>query len=264
MTDRPDISEPMKREIRRRCGFGCIICGMPMFDYHHIEDYAIAQKHEADNIVLLCPNHHAGPTRNRVSEETIRHYAASPANIGQSTTGTYVNLMVGRKGSFEAGGRIYEFDFDENGGRFDAVNIAGKTFLGLTCEHDHLLLDIILTDKTGTPVLCVKRGEMTVSTGVWDHRFEGPNIRVQSAEHDVAFALTIKNDGVALHHGLFVLLWYKILVEPNKVSLWADERSIGTITGPGRSTGARYGLLIDDPDVEATLLKSGEISVGIE
>lgn len=258
MSDRPDISEPIKREVRRRCGFGCIVCGIPMFDYHHIVDYAIVQKHEAENIVLVCPNHHAGPTRRRVSEATIRHYAASPVNIGRQTTGTYVNLMVGRQGSFEAGGRIFEFDFAQSGGRYDAINVAGKTFVGLTCEDDHLLLDIILTDKDGVEVLRVKRGEMTVSTGVWDYTFEGPHIRVKSAEHDVAFALTIKDDGVVLHRGLFVLLCYTVLVEPNKVICWEGSVNLGTISG-GRSKAGRYGIIIEDPKIEAFLRETGEI-----
>jgi hypothetical protein len=44
----------MKREIRQRCGFGCVLCGIRIYQYDHIIDYAQVQEHTADNITLLC------------------------------------------------------------------------------------------------------------------------------------------------------------------------------------------------------------------
>src|SRR5690348_15018177 len=36
---RPPITEEKKRQIRKRCGFGCIFCGRPLYEYHHIHGY---------------------------------------------------------------------------------------------------------------------------------------------------------------------------------------------------------------------------------
>src|SRR5207248_2332597 len=30
----------MKREIRQRCGFGCVLCGRPLYTYEHMEGWA--------------------------------------------------------------------------------------------------------------------------------------------------------------------------------------------------------------------------------
>jgi len=49
---RPPILEPMKRSVRQRCSFGCVICGLPLYEYHHMIPYADTEKHEEDNITL--------------------------------------------------------------------------------------------------------------------------------------------------------------------------------------------------------------------
>ena len=53
-----DIPEPMKRELRQEALFGCVLCGSPIIDYHHIIFYSEVKKHEKENLVVLCPEHH--------------------------------------------------------------------------------------------------------------------------------------------------------------------------------------------------------------
>ena len=42
------VPELMKREVRQRCGFGCVICGMPLYTYEYMLDYANVHRHVAD------------------------------------------------------------------------------------------------------------------------------------------------------------------------------------------------------------------------
>jgi len=58
MAERPAISDPIKREVRQRCGFGCVICGVPIYDYEHMVPHTEVQEHLANNVTLLCPTHH--------------------------------------------------------------------------------------------------------------------------------------------------------------------------------------------------------------
>jgi len=48
----------MQREVRQRCGFGFVICGIPIYHYDHIIDHAEVHEHTADKLTLLCPTHH--------------------------------------------------------------------------------------------------------------------------------------------------------------------------------------------------------------
>ncbi len=56
----PDI----EYQIRKECGFGCIICGGAIYEYHHIDpEFKDAFEHEVDKIGIVCPTHHAYATR---------------------------------------------------------------------------------------------------------------------------------------------------------------------------------------------------------
>jgi hypothetical protein len=55
-----DIEEPaeryvpaeIKRAVRQRCGFGCVLCGVPIFQYDHMIPFAEVQEHTEENITL--------------------------------------------------------------------------------------------------------------------------------------------------------------------------------------------------------------------
>jgi len=76
---RDNIPEHIKREVRKRCGFGCVICGSIPFDYHHYNPpFNQAREHCADGIVLLCGGHHTEAGKGLLSVDTIKKSAASP------------------------------------------------------------------------------------------------------------------------------------------------------------------------------------------
>ncbi|MFN3825567.1 MAG: hypothetical protein ACK4RN_16485 [Pseudorhodobacter sp.] len=53
------IPAPVKRDVRKRCSFGCVVCGRGIFQYDHFDpEYTGASEHTADGIILLCGFHH--------------------------------------------------------------------------------------------------------------------------------------------------------------------------------------------------------------
>jgi hypothetical protein len=59
---RPPIGAEMEKEVRRRCGFGCVMCGLPLYEYDHILGWSNVQRHVAEEITLLCDMHHREKT----------------------------------------------------------------------------------------------------------------------------------------------------------------------------------------------------------
>ena len=57
-----DIPLPIQREVRQRCGSGCVICGLPFYEYDHMLGCENVKSHVADEITLLCRLHHGGKT----------------------------------------------------------------------------------------------------------------------------------------------------------------------------------------------------------
>ncbi len=55
-----DVPEAIAREVRQRCGFGCVKCGAIIVEYHHFDpEFVNAREHLASGITLLCPTHHS-------------------------------------------------------------------------------------------------------------------------------------------------------------------------------------------------------------
>lgn len=58
--------------VRRRCGFGCVICGRAIYTYEHFAPvFAQAKSHDPKGITLLCGDHQNQSTKGLLSKETI-------------------------------------------------------------------------------------------------------------------------------------------------------------------------------------------------
>lgn len=67
-----NIPSDVKREVRQKCGFGCVICHHAIIQYHHLSPgYANVRIHDPNEIVLLCPTHHQQADK-RLSDSYIR------------------------------------------------------------------------------------------------------------------------------------------------------------------------------------------------
>jgi hypothetical protein len=93
----------MKRDIRQRCAFGCVVCGLPIYEYEHMTDYAKVLRHEAHNITLLCDRHHGHKTKKLLSEEQVRAHDADPYNRGHSQSAAEMLHYEGNRYSLRMG-----------------------------------------------------------------------------------------------------------------------------------------------------------------
>ena len=74
-----DIPEPIKRQVRQRCGFGCIICGKAFIEYHHFDPpFYQAREHRAEGITILCAEDARAAHHGRQSANKIKSHDASP------------------------------------------------------------------------------------------------------------------------------------------------------------------------------------------
>ncbi len=73
------IPAEIKRQIRQRDGFGCIVCGNAYYQFDHIgTEFRDAVIHDPLQIILLCGKCHDRKTRGVLSTETLLLHAKSP------------------------------------------------------------------------------------------------------------------------------------------------------------------------------------------
>lgn len=77
---RKAIPESIKRALRQEAQFGCVICGCPIIEYHHIEPYSVVGEHEPSNLVVLCPTDHHRADCNELSTSRILEAKKNPFN----------------------------------------------------------------------------------------------------------------------------------------------------------------------------------------
>jgi len=226
MSNRPEIPQSMKREVRQRCYFGCVLCGAPVFHYDHIEEYSLVRRHDEDNITLLCPNHHQDKTSGRISKEIVRKNTNNPFNKNKSYSTPYRIFMSGNSVNLRVGGNQYLFDFSIERKRFDAVRINGKTVVGLTNENGNLLLDLFMTDRQGNEILKVREGEIEVSTGIWDFQYERNNIKIRSQPRNIQFDMLLLNDGLQINKGYFSAPPLELEILPDRHIVWPNKNTM--------------------------------------
>lgn len=142
--NRPAIPESIKREVRRRCGFGCVICGCPVYDYEHMLEWSVVQRHVASEITLLCPTHHRAKTSRRLSPEMVQKANENPFNLNKDFSTPDPLYFEGEKAIVNIGNCKFTTRDNGNGTSLIALQIVDKPIIKVTLMDGHYLLDIEL------------------------------------------------------------------------------------------------------------------------
>ncbi len=90
------IPEPVAREVRQRCGFGCIFCGCMIYEYHHFDPpFADATAHNANGIALLCDTHHGLTKRHKLTTVQVRDAYRHPKCLSRGFSHEPLHLEAG-------------------------------------------------------------------------------------------------------------------------------------------------------------------------
>ena len=127
---REDIPLPMQRKVRQRCGFGCVICGLPLYEYDHIFGWADTREHMAEEITLLCDKHHREKTSGLLPVEMVIEANSSPHNLRSGVS------------------KPYDLHFS---GSECEISIGGNRFTARDQGYDTLITPIILSHSMMLP-----------------------------------------------------------------------------------------------------------------
>ncbi|WP_081380638.1 HNH endonuclease [Rhodovulum sulfidophilum] len=81
---RPSVPASLKRRLFEEAGYRCAIptCrATSALQMEHIEDWAKVQKHEFENMIVLCANCHARVTTGEIRKDAVRAYKRNLAII---------------------------------------------------------------------------------------------------------------------------------------------------------------------------------------
>ncbi len=240
---RPNIPESVKREVRQRCGFGCVICGLPLYEYDHLLGWAQVHRHVAEEITLLCDQHHREKTNGLLPEMQVVAASANPCNKRKGTSAPYAFHYAGAECSMKIGTSIVLARDGGHGLFMCGVSVDGQPLVAFRGEDQHLLLSILVLDRDNEPLMAVQDNEMMYSTSTWDVSLMGRNLIVREAAGEVALDVSFD-----VPHG----------VDIRRAHLRANGVDIEVSAGAVRINSEEYGITASN-----SLYVGGDVVSGI-
>ena len=254
---RPAIPEGIKREVRKRCGFGCVICGFPIYSYEHMLEWAEVKRHVADEITLLCDRHHREKTSKLMPVAIVKRANEKPFNLNKNSSQPYDLYYEGEFVVGVLGGNSFMASLTHPPYTLHFITIDGVSLLNFVAEDGHILLNANLFDKEGRTILVIENNSMVYSLDKWDISFVGRNLIIRQGNGDIALDIVFEvPNKVRVNRAHFIFNGVEIEIYPDRVDLIPSYISISSTFGimgnMGISIGKRIGnasavIGIDEP-----------------
>ena len=177
-----NIPAEVKREVRKKCGFGCAVCRLPFYEYAHVIPYSECKKHEIDNIVLLCSNHHAPESVGLVNIADYREFTDRPYNLRGEESVSLDLFLGGREPSIDIGKSQILVAHREIDQECDFLSIGGQRVITLRFQDSELRVDLALRNTKGTEVVSVEENRLSLGAEIADFDRTGSVVRVRSVD----------------------------------------------------------------------------------
>lgn len=181
MENRPPIPSDVKRTVRQRCGYGCVLCGLPLYDYDHMTPWSETRRHNADEITLLCLMHHGEKSRGLLTQAQVEAANADPHNPREGITTPYgLHFKPGESAEMVIGGNSFTCD-----GSLVPVVVDDDPLIAFLRDERELLLYLRLFDKWNIPRLAVEENVLVMSPHFWDIQFEAGRLTIREGKGEI-------------------------------------------------------------------------------
>jgi trigger factor len=251
-----DIPEPLKREVRQRCGFGCVLCGLPLYEYHHIEAWAEVKEHVADNITLLCTQHHREASNGLLTPSQVRTANSDPVNVSRGWTSPYgLHFDLEQHSTFHAvvGSNRFSASAQKD---TSIISIDDVDLVWVRIdEQGQLLLHMNVFDEFNNLALVAIRNELVHASSLWDITFVGNTLTLREAKRALLLEISfLPPRTLSIDRGCLLFNGVEIVIKPELIycsgrvlagSLIHDCQA-GLVVG---RNDRRFGAAIACPDV---------------
>jgi hypothetical protein len=209
---RPDLPLPLKREVRQRCGFGCVLCGFPIYEYDHILGWANVRRHNAAEITLLCKDHHGAKTAGFLPNERVIEANKHPWNLRAGVTKPYELFYSGDEFHIEMGVKVSGTARGPHTA-ITVIQVDDEPLLWLVLEDNHYLLNLKVYDSQRRLALYIADNELVLNTQSWDIEIVGTRLTIREAARDILFDVFFKPPStVIVKRGWFICNGIELLV----------------------------------------------------
>jgi hypothetical protein len=180
-----DIPDPVKREVRQKYGFGCVICGLGIYQYEHFNpEFNDAHEHSSEGIILLCPNHHNKKTTHFLSREAIEKTLEAPAALAAGYSKEILDVGKGYPNFIFCGSTFKDSVIP--------VVLSGVPlfiFMPPEVEGGPFNLNARFFDSAGKNTLNIVNNEWKANNENWDVEIEGGALTIRERAREIHLVL---------------------------------------------------------------------------
>lgn len=180
------INPKIKKKIRKRCGFGCVICGCSIIEYHHFDPpYIEAKSHDENGITLLCGTCHDKTHRGIINPEDVIDANKNPycKTLGNAKDILYlgkVTLPVKIGSSTFHAKTIILYDNHVVFGFIEPESGIGP-----------IRFNAIITDNDGNEILRIENNEWIVGSDCYDVKIKKSTLKITNKQNEVIFEMNL-------------------------------------------------------------------------
>lgn len=213
-----NIPLPIRREVRQRCGFGCVICGFPLYEYDHIKGWANVHEHIVAEIALLCDKHHREVTSGLLPREKVIEANESPHNLRAGQSPPLALHFEGSSCEMHIGGNYFTTQTMGQPTESIPLMVDGVPLIRFVLENGHLLLNLILFDQFNSIVLRIVNNQLFYSISPWDIQLVGKTLTIREKARQFLIRITFEPPNkVTIDKGRFLCNGVEILVNSDHI-----------------------------------------------
>jgi hypothetical protein len=219
------------RQLRQEAGFGCVVCGNPIIEYHHIIEWAEKKHFDPNHMVVLCRNHHFEYGNRR--REHAYDAKANPINIRNGRINGYLvtrrenqNLVLGNT-------RFV--------GATTAVSYFGIPLFGHRIENSEILLQAFVPDENFWPIVEVQNNEVRAFIDeFWDIEFKPNFVKFRKRKGQNYLSFDFRKDDVEVA-GNFLVGGEEFVFSPTRSDFGGPRIENMTLQTPHGGTAIQHG-----------------------
>lgn len=224
-----DIPEGVKRLVRQRSRFGCVICRSAIYDYEHIAPrFKDAKIHDPQSICLLCPGCHRQSTEGTLPAHEIARAYEAIANsecVDPSRRVGFFDLFSANP-TIMIGGVRFE-------GPGAIINIDGRDHLSFipNCEvgGPRFVINAKFKDRDGRELFRIEANHWICGSDLWDVDIVAGRLIIRRRRGDILLDAE-KSAG----ENMLVIRKMDMLVFPFRIVADGDDLHVWRYTSDGR------------------------------
>jgi hypothetical protein len=182
---RRDIPNEVKRSVRQRCGFGCVICGRAVYTYEHFSpEFKDAKFHDPAGITLLCGSHQDEKTAGYLSGSDVASYNDDPYPLRSG--GANFPMLFRHPPQIILGKTHLVCEI--------ALEILGEPIIWFSMvegEPPTLGLNARIRNEAGDIVFEIIENEWRIGLSEWDVETTAGSISIRSAPRKISLIMTL-------------------------------------------------------------------------